>query len=88
MNAASMRVLQHVLRVAVAVLEHAEQLDQLGMHAVDAELEDRLLAGLADALLDLLLGLAHHLLDAAGMDAPVGDQALAARAGRSPAGPG
>ena len=70
------RVHEHVLGVAVAVLQHAEQLDQLGMHAVDADLEDRLLAGLAHALLDRFLGLAHHLLDAAGVDAAVRDQAL------------
>src|SRR5581483_1553558 len=61
---------------AVAVLQHPEQLYQLGMHAVDPDLEDRALARLAHRFLDLLLGLAHDLLDAAGMDAAVGDQAL------------
>ena len=40
-------VLEHVLAVAGAVLQPAEQLDELGVQAVDAGLEGRLLAGLA-----------------------------------------
>ena len=51
------------------------------MDAVDADFEDGLLAGLADVVVDLLLGLAHHLLDAARMNAPVGDQPLERRRG-------
>src|SRR5438552_9746753 len=70
------RVHEHVLRIAVAVLEHADQLHELGMDAVHADLEHRPLTGLADRLFQLLLRLADHLLDAPGVDAPVGQQPL------------
>jgi hypothetical protein len=42
------RMHQHVLRVAVPVLQHPQQLDQFRMDAVDADLDDRALAGLAN----------------------------------------
>src|SRR5881628_22769 len=70
------RVHEHVLRVAVAVLEHADQLDQLGMDAVHPDLEHGALTGLADRVVELLLCLAHHLLDPTRMNAPIGDEAL------------
>ena len=53
-----------------------DELHQLGMDAVDADLEDGPLPRLADRLLELLLRLAHHLLDPTRMDAPVGDEPL------------
>src|ERR1700737_3681741 len=65
---------QDVLRIAVAVLQHTQQLDQLGVDAVDADLDDGALTGLADRFFDLLLGLAHDLLDAARMNPAVGDE--------------
>src|SRR3984957_16907445 len=65
---------QHVLRVAVTILEHPEQLDQFGMDSVDADFDDRALTGLANRFLDLLLGLAHDFLDPARMNATVRDE--------------
>ena len=67
-------VVEHVLAVARAVLEPAEELDDLGRQARDAGLVGGLLAGLADDQVDLGAGLGDDLLDAAGMDAAVGDQ--------------
>jgi hypothetical protein len=74
------RVGEQVLGVRRAHLELAEQPHQLGVDAVQAEVEHRLLAGLAAHLVDVLLGLLHHLLDAGRVDAAVGDQ----RADRQP----
>ena len=68
-------VVQDVLAVARAELEAAEDLDELGRHAVDVGVEAGLLAGLFDRGLDLGLGLVVHLLDARRVDAPVGDAA-------------
>ena len=67
-------MVQHVLAIAGAVAHAAQQLDQLMMDAVHVGLEDRLLAGLADLVVDLAAGLLDHFLDARGMDAPVSDQ--------------
>src|SRR5579872_2933258 len=67
---------QDVLRVAVAVFQHAEQLDQLGMDAVDADFDDGALSGFADRFLDFLFGLAHDLLDAPRMNPAVRDEPL------------
>src|SRR5438445_10535878 len=44
------------------------------MNAVNADLDERALAGFLDGLLHLLLSLAHYLLDSAGVDAAVGNQ--------------
>ena len=82
------RVQQHVLRVRLAELQPAEVLHELGMHAVQAEIEDRLLAGLLADLVDFLLGLAHALFDARRMDAAVGDERARSRAARSRGAPG
>src|SRR5205823_5263467 len=68
------RMLEHVLSIAVAVLQHTEELDELGVNAVNADLEDRLLPRLTDVAVELLLGLANDVLDPARMNAPVGDQ--------------
>src|SRR5579875_1337833 len=76
------RVHEHVLGVAVAILEHADEPHQLGMDAVDADLEHRPLARLADGLVELLLGLADHLLDPRGVDAAVGNEPLEREAGQ------
>src|ERR1035437_2898246 len=70
------RMHQHVLRVAVAILEHPEQLDQFGMDSVHADLDDRALTGLANRFLDLLLGLANDFLDTTGMNAAIRDELL------------
>src|SRR5213075_836694 len=69
-------VLEDVLPVRRAVLHASDQLHQLGMHATDSDVIDRLLAGFDDALIHVGLGLFHDLFDAPGMDAAVGDQAF------------
>ena len=64
-------VLQHVLAVARAVFHAAEQLDDLGVETVDVRFEGGALTLLTDGVVDLLLGLGDHLLNAGGMDAAV-----------------
>ncbi len=69
-----MRCSEHVLAVAGAVTQPAEQGDHLGVHLGDADLDQRVFAG-ADALrLDGDLGPLVLLLDALRMDAPVEHQ--------------
>jgi hypothetical protein len=68
------RMAEHVLAVARAVLEPAEQLDDLRRQARDARLVGGRLAGLAHDDLDLGPGLGDDLLDATGVDAAVGDE--------------
>ena len=68
------RMAQHVLTVACAVSQSAEQLYKLGIEPVNTDLECCAFARLLYARLDLALCLFHHLLDACGVDAPVGDQ--------------
>ena len=51
------------------------------MQAVDAQVDRRALADLDDLLLDLLLDLGHHLLDAGGMDAAVGHELVQGQTG-------
>ena len=67
-------VLQQVLAVGRTVFHLADHADQFGVQSVDAEVYRRALADLDDLLLDLLLDLGHHLLDAGGVDTSVGDQ--------------
>ena len=67
-------VVQHVLAVARAVLEPADQLDDLGRQSRDAGVVGGLLAGLADDEVDLGARLGDDLLDPAGMDAAVLDE--------------
>ena len=68
------RVLEDVLPVARAVAEAAEDLHELLVERAAVRLEDRLLARLADDLLDLRLRLVVHLLDPRRVDAAVLDQ--------------
>src|SRR6185503_19112367 len=58
-----LRMLENVLAVGRAVLEPAQELHDLRVHAVDAHLEDRGVAQLDDLLVDLLLDLRDDLLD-------------------------
>ena len=67
-------VVEDVLAVAGAVLEPAEELDDLGRQAGHAGVVGGLLAGLAHHQVDLGAGLGHDLLDPAGMDPAVGDE--------------
>jgi hypothetical protein len=55
-------------------VEAAENLDELGMELAAVGLEDRLLAGRVDVILDLGLRLVVHLLDPRRLDAAVLDQ--------------
>ena len=68
------RVLEDVLPVARAVAQASEHAHELLVELAAVRLEDRLLAGLQDVLLELRLRLVVHLLDSSGMDAAVLDQ--------------
>src|SRR5271166_1829751 len=72
---------QHVLRIAVAVLEHPDEFHEFGMNTMNSDLENRFLAGFADRLFNFLLGFAHNLLDAPRMDSAVRDQPFERDAG-------
>ena len=74
-------MLQQVLPVGRTVLHLTDQADQFGMQAVDAQIDGRALADLDDLLLDLLLHLGDHLLDAGGMDSAVGDELMQRQTG-------
>jgi hypothetical protein len=56
-------VVEDVLRVAVAILEHADELHELGMESVHAYLEHGALSRFANRVVELLLGFPDHLLD-------------------------
>ena len=64
-------VVEHVLTVARAVALAAEELDEIGVQAVDVRLKHGALALFLDGLVDLALGLGDHFLDAGGVDAAV-----------------
>ena len=70
------RVLEDVLAVARPVPKPPEDLDELLVELAAVRLEDGLLAGLLDVLLELRLRLVVHLLDSRRMDASVLDQLL------------
>ena len=67
-------MVEHVLAVARAELEAADELDHLGRQARDADVVRGLLARLADDEVDLGARLVDDLLDAAGVDAAVLDE--------------
>ena len=69
-------MIEHVLAVARAVAQAAEQSDELRMESVDTRLECRLFASFLDALVDFALRLLDHLLDARRMDAAILDELL------------
>ena len=68
------RVLEDVLPVARPVAKPAEHSHELLVELAAVGLEDRLLAGLHDVLLELRLRLVVHLLDPRRMDAAVLDE--------------
>src|SRR5215211_1187150 len=70
------RMVEHVLAIARAVSEPAEQLRELGVKRADVRFEHRLLAHLDDVLVDLGLGLVIGLLDPGRVDATVLQQPL------------
>ena len=67
-------MLQHVLTIAGAELQPAQQLHQLMVDAMHVRFKDGLLARLADLVVHLALGLIDHFLDARRMNAAVGDE--------------
>ena len=81
------RVLEDVLAVARPEAQPAEDLDELLVDGAAVRLEDGLLAGVDDVLLDLRLRLVVHLLDPGGMDAAVLDQLRQRDLGDFPADP-
>ncbi len=74
-------VLEHVLSVAGAEMQAADEAHDLRVEPRDTRLKAGLLGGFLEALLDVLLGLLDRLLDAARVDAAVGEQALEGHAG-------
>ena len=78
-------VVQHVLAVAGAVFHAAQELDELGVEAVDVGLEHSPLALGLDGGVHLPLGLLHHLLNAGGVDAAVLDELFQRQPGDLPA---
>ena len=71
-----LRMVEDVLPVGRAVLHPPHQLDHLRVHPLDARVVDRPLPRLGDRRRDFVACFLHHFLDAARVDAPVGDQAL------------
>src|SRR4029079_17757265 len=67
-------VIEHVLAVARAVLESAEELDDLRRQPRDPGLVSGLLAGLPDDEVDFGTCLGDDFLDPTGMDAPISDE--------------
>ena len=79
------RVVQHVLAVTGAVAQAAQQLHQLVVNAAQAHFQHGALALLLDGGLHFPAGLFHRLLNAGGMNAPVGNELLQRNAGHLPA---
>ena len=74
----------HGRAVAIRLLDRASislALDQLGMEPGDTDLQERPLAGVADALLHLRGRLLVRILDGRRMDAAVGNESLQSDAG-------
>ncbi len=74
-------MLQQVLSVARTVFHLADHAYEVGVQAVDAEVDGCALSGLDDFLLDLLAHLAYNLLDAGRMDAPVSHKLVEGKTG-------
>ena len=67
-------VLQQILAVRRAVFHLADNTNQFGMQAVDTEVDSRTLTRLDNLVVELLLHLGNHLLNAGGVDTTVADQ--------------
>ena len=65
---------QDILAVARAIAEPAQQVNQLRVESVDANLLGRFLAVALDEFFDLEFRLGNELLDPGWMDAAVGDK--------------
>jgi hypothetical protein len=74
-------VLEHVLAIACTKLQTSQDLDQIRVQAVNANLERGLLAIFTDALVHFLAGFLHHFFNAGRMDPSVSNQLLQRGAG-------
>ena len=70
------RVAKRVLTVRGTVLHATKELDKLGMKAVNAGLEYRLLTRLLNCGINVAASLLNHLLNSCGMDSAVANQLL------------
>ena len=77
---------QSVLAKAGAVLQAADELDEVGVQAVDAKFHHGALALPLHLQLKVVAALLHRLLNAGGVDAAITDQALQRHAGNLAAG--
>ena len=82
------RVLQQVLAVAGAEAHAAHHLNQLGVQAVNAQVDDGFLADFDDFLFDVLAGFGHNLLHAGRVNAAVLHQQVQPRDGQFRGAPG
>ena len=77
---------QSVLAKAGAVLQAADELDEVGVQAVDAQLHNSALALPLHLQLEVVAALFHRFLNAGGVDAAIADKALQRHAGHLAAG--
>ena len=77
---------QRILTKAGAVLQTANELDEVGVQAMDAQLHDSALALPLHLQLEVVAALFHRLLDAGRMDAAIADEAFQRHAGHFAAG--
>ena len=77
---------QSILAEAGAVLQAADELDEVGVQAMDAKLHHGLLALALHLQFQIVAALLHRFLDAGGVDAAVADQAFQGHAGHFAAG--
>ena len=80
------RMAQHILAVAGAILQAADQLDQIGMQAVDTKVHHSLFALALHLNFQFAAALIHGFLNAGRVDTAIGDQALQGHAGHFTAG--
>ena len=80
------RMAQHILAIAGAILQAADQLDQIGMQAVDTKVHHSLFALALHLNFQFAAALIHGLLNAGRVDTAIGDQALQGHAGHFTAG--
>lgn len=63
-----------VLGVGCTVFQASDQFEELGVDAVNSQIEGGLLAGFLDRLFNLFGRFGHDFFDAAGMDAAIGQE--------------
>ena len=75
------RMVQHILAIAGAVVQAAQQLYNIGVQAVQAHVHHCFFALALHGKLQLAAAFINRLLNARGVDAPIADQALQRHAG-------